>query len=754
VTRPQGFRLSLLLGVGSILLTLTLGFDSPLKVAANSDPVIATAGDVACDPTSSSFNNLNGSSGSCRMKYTSNLLTTGGYAAVLPLGDNQYYCGGYLAYQQSYGPTWGQVKSITYPVVGNHEYLTSGGTDCDATGKAAGYFNYFGAAAGDPAHGYYSYDIGTWHLIALNTNCGSAGGCGTTSAQGKWLQADLAAHTNFCTLAYMHIPLYSSGGRANANSKSMWQTLYNANADLILTAHDHTYERFAPQDANGNLDVARGMREFVIGTGGANHTSFTTIMANSEVRNSDTFGILQLALHPTSYDWVFVPEAGKTFTDSGTTACHGPSADTTPPTAPSSLTATAVSSTKVNLSWTASTDNVGVTGYRINRDGVQIASSTTTSYSDATVVGGNTYSYTVTALDAAGNVSAPSNVASVSTQGTDTIPPTAPSSLSATAVSSAKVNLTWTASTDNIGVTGYRVTRDGVQVGTSATTSYSDATVAGGSTYSYTVTAVDAAGNVSAPSNAASVTTPVDTTPPSAPTNLTATPSGTSGVSLSWTASTDDSGVAPSYRVFRDGTQAGTTPAAPYTDSGLQLGSTYSYYVKAVDSSGNVSAPSGTVSVTLSATLTLTPTADAQIQQANPTTNYGSSSQIGVDFSPNIDSLIKFTVSGVGTKKVTSAKLRLYCVNASKTGAIFHAVADSSWIESTVTWSTAPAGDPGTLATLGTVVASTWYEVDLTPYITGDGTYTLRITSTNTDGAFYSSKEATGNTPQLVVTLG
>ena len=663
MTQLKGFRLSLLLGVGSALLVLTLGFDSPLHVAADSDPVIATAGDIACDPTNSNFNNLNGSSGSCRMKYTANLLAAGGYAAVLPLGDNQYYCGGFLGFQQSYDPTWGQVKSITHPAVGNHEYLTSGGTDCDAAGKAAGYYSYFGAAAGNPAQGYYSYDIGTWHLIALNTNCGSAGGCGTTSPQGKWLQADLAAHTNFCTLAYFHIPLYSSGGRANSNSKSMWQTLYNANADLILTAHDHTYERFAPQDANGNLDVARGMREFVVGTGGANHTSFTTIATNSEIRNSDTFGILQLTLHPTSYDWVFVHEAGKTFTDSGTTGCHGPVVDTTPPTAPSSLTATAVSPAKVNLSWAASTDNVGVASYR--------------------------------------------------------------------------------------------VLRDGIQIGSSATTIYSDPTAVGGTTYTYTVTAVDAAGNVSAPSNSASVTTPVDRTPPTAPTNLMATPTGNAAVSLSWAASTDDSGVAPTYRVFRDGAQVGVTSSASYMDQGLVAGSTYSYYVSAVDSSGNVSAPSGTVSVTLSPTIVITPSGDAQIQQANPNTNYGNSSQIGADFSPVTDSLIKFTVSGVGTKHVISAKIRLYCVNGSKTGAVFHAVADNSWTESTVTWSTAPVADSATLATLGTVVAGTTYEVDLTPYITGDGTYSLRINSTNSDGAFYSSKEATtGTPPQLVVTLG
>ncbi len=291
--------------------------------SSGSDPVIVTAGDIACDPTNVNFNGGNGSSGSCRMLYTSNLISSINPAAVLLLGDNQYYCGGLAAFQQSYALSWGRFLGITHPSVGNHEYLTSGGTGCDASNAgAAGYFNYFGAAAGAPGQGYYSYDVGTWHLIALNSSCSSAGGCSASSPQGTWLQADLAAHHSTCTLAYWHIPLWSSGGRASRNMATITQILYDNNADLILTAHDHTYERFAPQNPQGQLDTTRGIRAFVVGTGGANHTSFTTIFPNSEVRNSNTFGLLQVTLHPSSYDWQFVPEAGKTFTDSGTTACH------------------------------------------------------------------------------------------------------------------------------------------------------------------------------------------------------------------------------------------------------------------------------------------------------------------------------------------------------------------------------------------------------------------------------------------------
>jgi hypothetical protein len=285
--------------------------------------VIAAAGDIACDPSATSFRDGNGTATSCHQKYTSNLLINANLAAVAALGDDQYYCGGYQAFLQSYDLSWGKVKSITHPSVGNHEYLTSGGTDCTiANTGAAGYFKYFGAAAGDPSKGYYSYNVGTWHIIVLNSNCSLVGGCGSTSPQGKWLRADMVAHPNRCTLAYWHLPLFSSGGRAVSGMKTLWQPLYDNNVDVILNGHDHIYERFAPQNPGGVADSVRGIREFVVGTGGANHTQIATIAANSEILNTDTFGVLKLTLHAGSYDWQFVPEAGKTFTDSGTGFCH------------------------------------------------------------------------------------------------------------------------------------------------------------------------------------------------------------------------------------------------------------------------------------------------------------------------------------------------------------------------------------------------------------------------------------------------
>jgi ABC-type transport system involved in cytochrome c biogenesis ATPase subunit len=215
-----------------------------------------------------------------------------------------------------YGPTWGRFKDRTRPAPGNHEYHSDG---------ASGYVRYFGAAAGEPKKGYYSYDLGEWHIIVLNSECADVEGCNAGSAQDLWLRQDLKAHPAACTLAYWHKPLFSSGAAHGDDPevKPLWDALYAANADVVIGGHDHHYERFAPQDPSGNPDPQRGIREFVVGTGGKNsHRKLAGFERNSEVRQADTFGVLKLTLHPTSYDWEFVPEAGKTFTDSGSGTCH------------------------------------------------------------------------------------------------------------------------------------------------------------------------------------------------------------------------------------------------------------------------------------------------------------------------------------------------------------------------------------------------------------------------------------------------
>jgi hypothetical protein len=289
---------------------------------ASADPVIAAAGDIACSSSSSYFNGGKGRSNRCRQKYTSDLLVNQGLAAVLVLGDAQYETGTLSGFNRSYGPSWGRVKSITRPVAGNHEYKTSG---------AAGYFDYFNGTgartgpAGDRGTGYYSFNVGTWHLIALNSSdhC-TIIACGAGSAQERWLKADLAANAGrFCTLAFWHDPRFNSGHDGNADEmQSLFKALYDANADVVIGGHAHDYERFAPQNPSGQLDNARGIRQFVVGTGGAFFTSIGTPKRNSQVRQNSTYGILKLTLRPASYEWQFVPEAGKSFRDSGSQPCH------------------------------------------------------------------------------------------------------------------------------------------------------------------------------------------------------------------------------------------------------------------------------------------------------------------------------------------------------------------------------------------------------------------------------------------------
>jgi acid phosphatase type 7 len=278
--------------------------------------VVAAAGDIACDPSDPNYHGGSGTSTACRMRYTSDILVNGGFDAVLALGDEQYDSGSLSDFNTSYDPTWGRVKSITYPVLGNHEYGQSG---------ASGYFDYFGNRAGDPGQGYYSFDLAAWHIIAINSNCDRiSGGCGTDSPQERWLEADLAAHSNACTLAMWHHGRFSSGHEGdNTIMQAMWKDLVDADAEILLSGHSHDYERFAPQDANGNLDTSNGVRQFIVGTGGAFFTGLgTSFDDNSQAHQNDTYGILKLTLRPGAYDWQFVPEAGKSYTDSGTTACH------------------------------------------------------------------------------------------------------------------------------------------------------------------------------------------------------------------------------------------------------------------------------------------------------------------------------------------------------------------------------------------------------------------------------------------------
>ena len=480
------------------------------RAVGSGDPVIVAAGDIA-------------SCGGSGDEATAALLD-GVPGTVVALGDNAYPSGAPADYTGCYHPSWGASKDRTRPVPGNHDYDTPG---------AAGYFGYFGAAAGDPAQGYYSYDIGTWHVVALNSECAPVGGCEAGSPQETWLRADLAANQLDNILAYWHHPRYSSGFTHGSSTRvrDLYQALYEFGADVLLAGHEHNYERFAPQDADGRADPAWGIRQFVVGTGGGGHYDFCAAIANSEVRNADTFGVLKLTLHPDSYDWEFVPEAGRTFTDTGSSPTH---AGTPPP-------------------------------------------------------------------------------------------------------------------------------------------------------------------------------TPTPTPDPSS------TPTPTPGPACTPTPTPD-----PSPTPTPDPSATPTPTPTPAPD-----------------------------------VLTFSPSDDTYIRADIPNGNFGAGASLQVDGSPLKNFLLKFSVSGVGARQVQSARLRLFAVDPSGSGGAFRRLANTTWTEGAVTWNNAPAADATLLASLGTVQAGVWYEVDVTPLVSGDGAVSLRVTSPSSNGADYSSKEGGGGlAPQLVVTVG
>jgi Calcineurin-like phosphoesterase len=276
------------------------------KAAAAGGPVtvtIAAAGDIACDPSANK-----GQPQDCDQAATANLLGILHPTAVLTLGDNQYEDNTFAAYEEVFNPTWGKYKSIIFPTIGNHEYLTPG---------AAGYFEYFGFPP------YYSYDLGNWHIISLDSECSYVGGCGANSPQVKWLLADLAAHPSLCTMVTWHEPRWSSGEHQDATQmNTIWKDLVAAKVDLVLSGHNHDYERFVPLDGAGNPDP-NGTTEFVVGTGGKNHYGFVEAPLPGEVVRSDTsFGVIYMTLTSTGYSWRYVDAPTYHFSDSGSAACH------------------------------------------------------------------------------------------------------------------------------------------------------------------------------------------------------------------------------------------------------------------------------------------------------------------------------------------------------------------------------------------------------------------------------------------------
>jgi hypothetical protein len=294
-----------------------------LVLQTSSDPTVVATGDVACSPSDPGYNGGAGTPGHCHEMTTASLIGAINPTALFMLGDGQYNAGSLTDYDTSYDPSWGRFKAITSPVVGNHDYGTTG---------AGGYFSYFGSAATplqpsctSGCNGYYSFNVGAWHIVVLNTECAQlngGAGCAVGSPEELWLKSDLAAHPNLCTMVIGHRPRWSSNSFASADIAPLIDDMYAAGVDLYVTGHAHSYERFSPQNPSGGLDTAKGIRQFVIGTGGAFYTGFGTIVPNSQVHKASIFGVMRFTLHSGSYSWSYAADPSTPFSDSGSGSCH------------------------------------------------------------------------------------------------------------------------------------------------------------------------------------------------------------------------------------------------------------------------------------------------------------------------------------------------------------------------------------------------------------------------------------------------
>lgn len=311
----------------NVVMLIVLGLAIEPQASATETVTIAAAGDIACKPQGDYFDGSNPDA--CQFRETASAIQSeidaGTVQAVVALGDTQYSSGTTYQYNNSYHLSWGSFRSSTRPAAGNHEWLTP---------MAGGFFDYFSSTTPQIAPGryYYSYDLGAWHVIVLDSDCSNLpgppsnpdNGCVPGSPQMEWLEQDLTSSSALCTLAYWHHPVFSSAESGyNAKTLPFWRALYAAGVDVVLNGHRHVYERFRPQRPDGRRDNAEGIVEFVVGSGGADHGDLQSGLAPNEVvRDNSSFGYLRLSLDASTYSYRFVPVAGSTFTDSGSARCH------------------------------------------------------------------------------------------------------------------------------------------------------------------------------------------------------------------------------------------------------------------------------------------------------------------------------------------------------------------------------------------------------------------------------------------------
>ena len=749
-------------------------------------------------------------------------LAASGVSFALTTGDNAYASGSQNNYGDlvEVGPELGAVfgpqfwsipgRSIPlFPSIGNHGFLRNDTNHPHLTNwpqdRAVSQSNgryqkdtyccKLGTASLSLPSTWYAFDAGRVRIYVLQAAWSDSNGgvngdpyevdaayqWAPGSPQYDWLQQDLAAHPNQVKMAAFHYPLYSDQKHETSDTflhgpGSLQGLLDQYGVKFAFNGHAHIYQRNLP-DAGGMVSYLTGgggakaqsvgedpclaIDAYAIGWSNSSNTGNACGAASPPSSAAEVYHFLKVTLDGTQVTVTPINSLGQAF-DVQTYELGEPPPDTEPPSVPTGVSAVAASSTRIDIAWSASTDNVAVTAYDIVRDGATVAtvSGATLAYADETVAPNTTYGYQVIATDGV-NASAPSTPAATATTpaAPDTEPPSVPTGVSAVAVSSSEIAVAWAASSDNVAVTGYDIVRDGVVIASvsGTTLTFADLTVAPATTYGYRIVATDGV-NPSAPSDPpATATTPgiPDTEAPSAPTGVLAVATSSSLVDISWSASTDNVGV-DGYDILRDGAVIASVPGSSltYADATVAPTTTYSYRVVARDLAGNSSAPSAAADTTTPGapvTVTFVATEDSYTDATTGATNYGTAGNVFADTAPSQRGYLKFVVSGIGAG-VESAVIRLR-VTDSTSNAPQLATTTSGWTETGLTWNNQPAAGQ-VLGDLGSVSKNTFVDYPVTVAVTGNGTYSFVLLAQSSNGLGVASRQATtlGNRPQLIVT--
>jgi len=626
----------------------------------------------------------------------------------LYLGD-VYEKGTYTEFFNWYGTSerfYGRFRDITNPIIGNHEY---------ENGEAPGYFFYW-----DNIENYYSYDAGDWHFIALNSTS-EFGQTEPGDAQYEWLVADLNANQGTqCTIAYFHHPVYSVGPQGDTERMNeIWDLMAQNGVDIVLTGHDHSYQRWQPLDGSGNPD-SLGVTQFVQGAGGHGVQEFVRTDSRFVIGyggdSPRAEGVLRFDLNTDGAAFRYV-NIDDQLLDSGVIPCREAAPDSTSPTIPSTLMADNKNNRRITLSWEAANDNTGVAGYTIYRNGVPLNSvnGATLSYVDSDVTFNSNYSYRVDAFDLAGNHSTQSNSADVSTSDTLTLISVADAYVRASNPeqnNGSETRLRTDGSPDTVSYLRFDIPDLGGQFVNATLRIY--ANDPGSQGYRVSTVADNSWDELMISyNNRPALGNEVGSVAPFP--------------AMTWT-EVDVSSLI---------TGEGLLSVATSTTSGTN-----------VDYSSREGANPPELILQAVGNSTLTPVADVYVNSALPDSNFNNENQLRTDASPEIASLLRFDVPSLMGQDVT-ATLRVYAESAGDAGYTVHSVADNSWDEGSTTYNKAPPiGDP--IGSVGPFVANSWTEVDVTSAVTGEGLLSVALTSTSNTNTRYSSREG-ANPPQLVI---